>query len=72
MLRTVKTISINGTSIINNMVAMAMYANIPETGPAIIGQTITDNQLYVANKSECDSDYDNFKTKVNKLLAKVQ
>ena len=72
MLRTVKTISINGTSIINNMVAMAMYANIPETGPTIIGQTITDNQLYVANKSECDSDYDNFKTEVNKLLAKVQ
>lgn len=49
---------------------MAMYANIPETGPAIIGQTITDNQLYVANKSECDSDYDNFKTEVNKLHRK--
>lgn len=54
------------------MVVMAMYANIPETGPAIIGQTITDNQLYVANKPECDSDYDNFKIEVNKLLTKIQ
>lgn len=49
-----------------------MYAAVPETGSLTISQTITNKELYLANQTQCDNDYENFKLEVNKLLKNEQ
>lgn len=68
MLSITKTTNLSGTSVINGQSAMTMYAAIPETGSLTISQTITNKELYLANQAQCDNDYENFKSEVNKLL----
>lgn len=72
MLSITKTTNLSGTSVINGQSAMTMYAAIPETGSLTISQTITNKELYLANQTQCDNDYENFKSKVNKLLKSEQ
>lgn len=67
-----KTTNLSGTSVINGQSAMTMYAAIPETGSLTISQTITNKELYLANQTQCDTDYENFKSEVNKLLKNEQ
>lgn len=57
---------------INGQSAMTMYAAVPETGSLTISQTITNKELYLANQTQCDNDYENFKSEVNKLLKSEQ
>ena len=68
MLSITKTTNLSGTSVINGQSAMTMYAAVPETGSLTISQTITNKELYLANQTQCDNDYENFKLEVNKLL----
>lgn len=68
MLSITKTTNLSGTSVIDGQTAMTMYAAIPETGSLTISQTITNKELYLANQTQCDNDYENFKLEVNKLL----
>lgn len=72
MLSITKTTNLSGTSVINGQSAMTMYAAIPETGSLTISQTITNKELYLANQTQCDTDYENFKSEVNKLLKNEQ
>lgn len=72
MLSITKTTNLSGTSVINGQSAMTMYAAIPETGSLTISQTITNKELYLANQTQCDNDYENFKLEVNKLLKSEQ
>mgnify|MGYP000247705221 FL=1 len=72
MLSITKTTNLSGTSVINGQSAMTMYAAIPETGSLTISQTITNKELYLANQTQCDTDYENFKAEVNKLLKNEQ
>lgn len=72
MLSITKTTNLSGTSVINGQSAMTMYAAIPETGSLTISQTITNKELYLANQTQCDNDYENFKSEVNKLLKSEQ
>lgn len=72
MLSITKTTNLSGTSVINGQSAMTMYAAIPETGSLTISQTITNKELYLANQTQCDNDYENFKSEVNKLLKNEQ
>lgn len=72
MLSITKTTNLSGTSVINGQSAMTMYAAIPETGSLTISQTITNKELYLANQTQCDADYENFKAEVNKLLKNEQ
>ena len=51
---------------------LSMYAAVPETGSLTISQTITNKELYLANQTQCDNDYENFKLEVNKLLKSEQ
>lgn len=67
-----KTTNLSGTSVINGQSAMTMYAAVPETGSLTISQTITNKELYLANQTQCDNDYENFKSEVNKLLKNEQ
>lgn len=68
MLSITKTTNLSGTSVINGQSAMTMYAAVPETGSL----TITNKELYLANQTQCDTDYENFKAEVNKLLKNEQ
>lgn len=72
MLSITRTTNLSGTSVINGQSAMTMYAAIPETGSLTISQTITNKELYLANQTQCDNDYENFKSEVNKLLKSEQ
>lgn len=72
MLSITKTTNLSGTSVINGQSAMTMYATVPETGSLTISQTITSKELYLANQTQCDNDYENFKLEVNKLLKSEQ
>lgn len=72
MLSITKTTNLSGTSVINGQSAMTMYAAVPETGSLTISQTITNKELYLANQTQCDTDYENFKSEVNKLLKNEQ
>ena len=72
MLSITKTTNLSGTSVINGQSAMTMYAAVPETGSLTISQTITNKELYLANQTQCDNDYENFKSEVNKLLKSEQ
>lgn len=72
MLSITKTTNLSGTSVINGQSAMTMYATVPETGSLTISQTITNKELYLANQTQCDNDYENFKSEVNKLLKNEQ
>lgn len=72
MLSITRTTNLSGTSVINGQSAMTMYAAIPETGSLTISQTITNKELYLANQTQCDTDYENFKAEVNKLLKNEQ
>lgn len=72
MLSITKTTNLSGTSVINGQSAMTMYAAVPETGSLTISQTITNKELYLANQTQCDNDYENFKSEVNKLLKNEQ
>ena len=72
MLSITKTSNLSGTSVINGQSAMTMYAAVPETGSLTISQTITSKELYLANQTQCDNDYENFKSEVNKLLKNEQ
>lgn len=72
MLSITKTTNLSGTSVINGQSAMTMYAAVPETGSLTISQTITNKELYLANQTQCDNDYENFKLEVNKLLKSEQ
>ena len=68
MLNITKTTNLSGSSTIDNQSVMTMYAAVPETGSLTISQTITNKELYLANQTQCDNDYENFKLEVNKLL----
>lgn len=68
MLSITRTTNLSGTSVINGQSAMTMYAAVPETGSL----TITNKELYLANQTQCDNDYENFKAEVNKLLKSEQ
>lgn len=68
MLSITKTTNLSGTSVINGQSAMTMYAAVPESGSLTISQTITNKELYLANQTQCDNDYENFKSEVNKPL----
>ena len=72
MLSITKTTNLSGTSVINGQAAMTIYAAVPETGSLTISQTITNKELYLANQTQCDNDYENFKSEVNKLLKNEQ
>ena len=72
MLSITRTTNLSGTSVINGQSVMTMYVAVPETGSLTISQTITNKELYLANQTQCDADYENFKAEVNKLLKNEQ
>ena len=72
MLSITKTTNLSGTSVINGLSAMTMYAAVPETGSLTISQTITNKELYLSNQTEGNADYENFKAEVNKLIKNEQ
>lgn len=72
MLNITKSISVQGTSMIeengSKVAVMYLSANITESGATSISQTINDKELYDANKSTCEADYEEFKAEVDKLM----
>ena len=64
MLKTTKSISLNGTSIIKigeaDTPVVSMSANIQEKGNSNINTVIINKELYEKNKSTCRADIDEF------------
>lgn len=59
--------TLNHTSIIDGELVINMYANIPETGETTRNMTISNKNLYDANKAECRADMEAFDSMVNAL-----
>ncbi len=64
MLKTSKSITINGTSVITEndveKTVVSMVANIPESGSPNTNSVIVNKDLYEANKVACREDMDAF------------
>ena len=78
MLKTDKKTSLTGTSTINDQQVVYLSANITaETvGNTTINQSITNQELYRANLTECRKDISDFQTKVweieDEMIAEAQ
>lgn len=78
MLKTDKKTSLTGTSTINDQQVVYLSANITaETaGNTTINQSITNQELYRANLSECRKDISDFQSKVwaieDEMIAEAQ
>lgn len=59
-----KVTTMTANSTIDNAVAVAMRATLNEDGTWTLNKTIRNADLYLANKTECDNDYEEFETKV--------
>ena len=60
MLQINQSTNITGTSSIENQVAVNMYATIDGSGTVSTNKTITNRELYNANKSAVRDDMDSF------------
>lgn len=68
MLKTGKSITLTGSSMINDKVVVSLNATIPDdTGVANITQYTNDNELYDANRTEVRRDISEFRDKVYEI-----
>ncbi len=71
MLKTTKSITLNGTSQINGELAATMYATINSDGGSNQNSTIVNSVLYESNKSEVRSDFAAFNEKFYELQDEI-
>lgn len=68
MLKTGKSITLTGSSMINDQVVVSLNATIPDdTGVANIRQYTNNNELYEANRTEVRQDVRAFQDKVYEI-----
>lgn len=68
MLKTTKNITLNGTSEINGQAVVYMNASISTDGSnASVNKTISNMELYTANKVEVRADMNSFELEVYKI-----
>lgn len=56
------SISLNGASSVESKEAVFFSANIPSVGNPTISKSISNRELYLEHKTECEADYDEFET----------
>lgn len=68
-LKTTKSVSLNGQSMVNGAQAVFYSANVSTDGSntTSINQSITDYEVYKANREECRADYEEFQQMVWKI-----
>lgn len=77
MLQTKKSTSLTGQSMVEGQQAIYLSANITteSAGNTSINQSITNQELYLANLSECRKDINDFQEKVwaieDEMIAEV-
>lgn len=65
MLKTEKSITLSGQVLIDNQQVAYLSANVSDTnGSANVTKTITNAELYEANKTQCRADFQEFSDKV--------
>lgn len=67
MLKTNKSVSLSGNSVINDQNAVYFRADINTDGESQIRQSIQDQALYDANKEECRKDFQDFTKEVYEI-----
>ena len=74
MLTTTKKINLSGTSTINGNQAVFLNAQLSTDGSnnGSIQMTITNEELYKANKTECRKDISDFQTQVYALQDELE
>lgn len=66
------SININATSRIGEVDAVYFNASFSETGGnESFTENITNRELYNANQTQCDADYDDFKTQARAAVAQM-
>lgn len=65
------SININGTSRIGEVDVMYFNASFSDGGNESFTESITNRELYNANQTECDADYDAFKEQARASVAQM-
>lgn len=65
------SININATSRIGEVDVMYFNASFFDGGNESFTENITNRELYNANKAQCDSDYEEFKTNARAAMAQM-
>lgn len=65
------SININGTSRIREVDVMYFNASFSDGGNESFTENITNRELYNANQTECDADYDAFKAQARAAMAQM-
>lgn len=65
------SININGTSRIGDVDAVYFNASFSGDGNESFTENITNRELYSANQTQCDADYDAFKTAARAAVAQM-
>ncbi|MDN6664510.1 MAG: hypothetical protein L0L14_08265 [Tetragenococcus koreensis] len=71
MLKTTKNVTVTGHSVIDDTNAVYFRADINPNGESRINQSIQDQSLYDANKSECREDFAKFTAQVYEIEDQV-
>lgn len=67
MLKTTKSVTVTGHSVIDDKNAVYFRADINPNGESRINQSIQDQALYDANKEECRQDFADFTKQVYEI-----
>lgn len=62
-----KSVTLSGQSIIENVQVVQMYAQKSENGNMSMNINVINKNIYDANKAECDADIEEFRAEVEEL-----
>lgn len=62
-----KSVTLSGQSIIENVQVVQMYAQKSENGNMNMNINVIRKDIYDANKAECDADIEEFRAEVEEL-----
>lgn len=62
-----KSVTLSGQSIIENVQVVQMYAQKSENGNMTMNINVINKNIYDANKAECEADIEAFRAEVEEL-----
>lgn len=71
MLKAVRSINLNGQSVIEEQIVRTFYASITSEGNTTSNSSTVNKDLYIKNYAQVKADEDEFESKVREIEAEV-
>ena len=71
MLKAVRSINLNGQSVIGEQIVRTFYASITSEGNTTSNSSTVNKDLYIKNYAQVKADEDEFESKVREIEAEV-